>query len=373
MMRSVTTLLLFLLTCAPEAEQERRAKNVILFIGDAAGIPTLNAASIYGYNQPRKLFVQNMRNIALMETSAASNWVTDSAAGMTAIVTGRKTYNGVVSQSDKAVRRKKDGEPLKTILEYAEERGLSTGVVSNSSVASATPAACYAHVNDRNKTGEIFSQALAPHFGDGVDVLIGSGREAILNDTRMLGLDIEQALAAGGLGSYGSLDEIPVEARRAVVLLEDSAFDLGEATERAIGVLSHNPTGFFLMVESDLHTEKLVRGLERTVAFDRVIRRTAESFSDDETLIVFTADHSYDLRIHDGGRDEPLIHESERRAPLDEEESVRLENVRRDDDHTAEEVLVAAQGPGAERVRGVIANTDLFQVMMDAYGWEATP
>ena len=94
MTRSVATLLLLLLACAPEAEQERRAKNVILFIGDAAGIPTLNAASIYGYNQPRKLFVQNMRNIALMETSAASDWVTDSAAGMTAIVTGRKMHNG---------------------------------------------------------------------------------------------------------------------------------------------------------------------------------------------------------------------------------------------------------------------------------------
>lgn len=373
MRRSVTTLLLFLLACAPEAEQERRAKNVILFIGDAAGIPTLHAASIHGYDQPRKLFIHNMPHIALMETSSASGWVTDSAAGMTAIVTGRKTHNGVVSQSDKAVRRKKDGEPLKTILEYAEERGLSTGVVSNSSIVSATPAACYAHVNDRNKTGEIFSQALAPQFGDGVDVLIGPGREAILHDTRTLGLDLEQALAAAGLELHGSLGEIPVEARRAVVLLEDSAFDLGEATERAIGVLSHNPSGFFLMVESDLHTKRLVRGLEKTVAFDRVIRRTAESFSDDETLIVFTADHSYDLRIHDGGRDEPLIHESERRAPFEETESVRLKNVRRDADHTAEEVLVAAQGPGAERVRGVIANTDLFQVMMDAYCWETTP
>jgi alkaline phosphatase len=33
-------------------------------------------------------------------------------------------------------------------------------------------------------------------------------------------------------------------------------------------------------------------------------------------------------------------------------------------------VLVAAQGPGAERVRGYLANTDLFGVMMDAFGWK---
>ena len=65
-----------------------RAKNVVLFLGDAGGIPTLSAASIHGYGEPRRLFIHSMPNIALAETSAASQWVTDSAAGMTAIVTG---------------------------------------------------------------------------------------------------------------------------------------------------------------------------------------------------------------------------------------------------------------------------------------------
>ena len=73
-----------------------------------------------------------MPYVALVETSSASEWVTDSAAAMTAMVTGHKTHNGVLSQSDTAVRGVKDGEALKTILEHAEERGLSTGVVSNS-------------------------------------------------------------------------------------------------------------------------------------------------------------------------------------------------------------------------------------------------
>src|SRR5258707_10415267 len=77
---------------------QQKARNVILFLGDAGGIPVLNAASIQGYQQPRKLFVQNMPNIALSETSAADSWVTDSAAGMTAIVTGVKTNNGVLSE-----------------------------------------------------------------------------------------------------------------------------------------------------------------------------------------------------------------------------------------------------------------------------------
>jgi hypothetical protein len=102
---------------------------------------TLNGASIYGYNASLKLFVQRWPQIGLSNTSPASQWVTDSAAGMTAIVTGQKTNNGVLSESSDATRGEKDGKPLKTILEYAEERGLSTGVVTNVEVADATPAA----------------------------------------------------------------------------------------------------------------------------------------------------------------------------------------------------------------------------------------
>ena len=110
---------------------QQRAKNVILFLGDAGGIPTLNAASIHGYQQPRALYLQHMPHIALSETSSTSSWVTDSAAGMTAIVTGQKTDNGVLSQAPPLGAAKKDGADLKTILEYAEEHGLATGVISN--------------------------------------------------------------------------------------------------------------------------------------------------------------------------------------------------------------------------------------------------
>jgi alkaline phosphatase len=76
------------LTGAASAGAEEKAKNVILFLGDAGGIPTLNAAGIYAHDRPLSLFVHSMPHIALSETSARDAWVTDSAAGMTAIVTG---------------------------------------------------------------------------------------------------------------------------------------------------------------------------------------------------------------------------------------------------------------------------------------------
>ena len=104
----------------------------------AGGIPTLHAASLHGYGAPRKLFVQRMPHIALSDTSSGSHFVTDSAAGMTAIVTGRKINNNMVSQSTSGERGVRDGEPLKTILEYAEERGLSTGIITNDAATGAT-------------------------------------------------------------------------------------------------------------------------------------------------------------------------------------------------------------------------------------------
>jgi alkaline phosphatase len=349
---------------------EKPAQGVILFLADAGGIPTLHAASIHAYGQPGKLFVQQMPHLGLAETSSASDWVTDSAAGMTAIVTGEKTHNGVISQSDAAVRGNKDGAPLKTILEYAEERGLSTGVVSNSSIASATPAACYAHVNDRKKVGEIFAQVLAPRFGDGVDVMIGPGRKEIVDGTKGLGLDVETELPQKGYRLVESIDSIPSDARRVVALLESDEFDLGAATERAIDVLARNPKGFFLMVESDVHTNRMARGLERLAALDRIIRRTAERLRGSDTLILFTADHSFDLRlVRSARKGEPLLIPSAEGSPsVPERRGLTV-----DGHHSAEEVLVAAQGPGADRVRGFLSNTDLFRIMRAAYGWDRQP
>src|ERR1051325_1804539 len=164
-----------LFLCALPAFAQQRAKNVIVFLGDAGGIPTLSAGSIYGYNDAQKLYIQHMPHIGLSDTSASNTWVTDSAAGMTAIVTGTKTYNGAISVTPEPPAGKTELAPLKTILEYAEEHGLSTGVVTNMPAADATPAACYAHVNDRGRWGEIFLQLFEPRYGDGVDVLSAPG------------------------------------------------------------------------------------------------------------------------------------------------------------------------------------------------------
>jgi alkaline phosphatase len=345
------------------------ARNVILFLADAGGIPTLSAASLHGYGEGRRLFVQRMPHIGLSDTAAASQFVTDSAAGMTAIVTGQRTHNGVVGQGPDAVRGVRDGAPLTTILELAEARGLATGVISNDALTGATPASLYAKVNDRAKTAEIFRQALAFAAGDGIDVLIGAGRGPVSRALAAAGSSIDLVAREHARPVLATLDAVPATATKAVVLLDDQEFDLAAAVALARRMLSSNPRGYFLMVESDTHTDAIRHGLDRMVAFDRVIEATAAAAGPD-TLLLFTADHSFDLRVHDGVVGTPLLTGAadERGGGMP---SVRLPHVRMDDSHTGEEVLVAAQGPGAARVRGYMANTDLFGIMLAAFGWPA--
>ena len=354
---------------------DRRAKNVILFLADAGGIPTINAASLHGYGAPRRLFLQRMPHIGLSDTSSASRFVTDSAAGMTAIVTGQKTNNNVVSQSASAERGVRDGEPLKTILEYAEERGLSTGIITNDAVTGATPAALYAKANDRAATAVIFQQAFTPRYGDGVDVMISAGRPAIAKALAATGVDLDAMTRERGRPVLTSLAAVPPDATRAIVLMDSAEFDLAEAVPLALRMLSKNRKGYFLMVEWDTHTDALKRGLDRMVALDKVIERTAQQAGRD-TLLLFTADHSFDVRVRGGQPGQPLLEgfeEAEASRIAEKRRDIRIPAVRMDNGHTGEEVLVAAQGPGAERVRGYLANTDLFGIMMDAFGWKRQP
>lgn len=355
--------LLLLLTLRVSAAGER-AKNIILFLGDAGGLPTLTVAGIYAHNKPQSLFIHSMPHIALSDTSALDAWVTDSAAGMTAIVAGQKTNNGMISELPGV--KGAPGQPLKTVLEYAEEKGLSTGVVTNQPVWDATPAACYAHASSRKSTAEIFSQVFQPRFGDGVDVLIGADRAKLFATMEKAGTNPQDALRKAGYTFFESPAEIPANASRAVSIYDGDDFKPAPVIDNVLQILSRNPKGYFLMVEWDMHTNKVNKGLDRVVVMDELIRHVAGKVSSD-TLIVYAADHSFDMRLRGGKKGSPLAPQiaATLNAPPPNKPVVAVEN-----SHTGEDILVAARGPGAERVHGFIPNTRLFNIMLAAYGWE---
>lgn len=360
---------------SPPKAPQQKARNVILFLADAGGVASVNAASLLGYGEPLKLHVQQWPHLGLSDTTPVDQFVSDSANGMSAIVTGVKTRNGVISQSPAAVRGKVDGAPTKTLLEYAEEHGLRTGVVTSQPIADATPAATYAHANDRKKWGEIFQQAFTPRFGDGVDVLFGTGRATIGQQLAAAGTGFDQLAKTHERPIYAKLEDAPAANTRPIVVAENDQLDTRAATLRALDLLQASPKGYLLVVEWDAHTDDPREGLQHIVDFDKLIAEIEKRVDLKDTLLVFTADHSFGLQVDGGKRGEPLLEGYEawkaaQTPAAKDEDLIRLKNVMVNRSHTGEEVVALATGAGAERVRGYFPNTHLFQVMMDAWGWK---
>jgi alkaline phosphatase len=144
-----------------ERNESRRAKNVILFVGDGMGVSTVTAARILEGQlkgkpgEENRLSFEHFPNVALSKTYSWDQQTSDSAPTMTAMVTGYKAREGMLSVNHLTARGECrasviDANSLKTILEIAAEQGKSTGVVSTARLTHATPAALYAHTSVRD-------------------------------------------------------------------------------------------------------------------------------------------------------------------------------------------------------------------------------
>jgi alkaline phosphatase len=143
------------------SDQMRRAKNVILFIGDGMGVSTVTAARILAGQlkatdgEYHRLSFETLPYMALSVTASANQQTSDSAPTATAIVSGIKTNDGAISVDQTIDRNEISAEvtaskSVKTILERAEQKGLSTGVVTTARLTHATPAVNYAHISNRD-------------------------------------------------------------------------------------------------------------------------------------------------------------------------------------------------------------------------------
>jgi alkaline phosphatase len=241
-------------------------------------------------------------------------------------------------------------------------------------ITDATPAACYAHTNSRSTSAEIFQQIFTPRFGDGVDVVLGAGRKSILAAGQKAGLDLEALSAGKQRPLHRALDEVGAAEARPIVVVEKD-FDVPAATRLALKTLSKSRQGYFLMVEWDAHTDNPRTGIEAVVGFDKLIREIAAQVDLRDTLILFTADHSFDLREVPSDRDQPLLKgwdewQASHQTKEQRREEIRLPALRIGHGHTGEEVLATAQGPGSDQLKGFIPNTRLFELMLNAYGWK---
>lgn len=337
--------------CGGNSSSNDAPKNVIFFLGDGMGMTTLTAARIYSVGEDGELTIDTLPETAFVKTYSNNAQVTDSAPSMAAYMTGVKMNNEVISMSpetsafdatgkdylngtDSTCPTSGNGTAVTTLLELAKKSGWGTGAVTTTRVTHATPAATYAHICHRDGENTIAAQVVPggsgynSALGDGLDVLLGGGRQFFLptaaGGKRTDGRDLtaefktqgytyvknKSEFDAAAAGSTNKLVGLFTSGHMSYDLDRDASLEpsLADMTSKAIDILSKNQKGFFLMVEGGridhaLHETTAKKALQDTVAFDNAIKTAIEKMKAKDadlknTLIVVTADHDHTLVLN---------------------------------------------------------------------------
>jgi alkaline phosphatase len=330
----------------PRVTGEGQAKNILFFLGDGMGINTLTAARIYAVGEEGELAIDTLPESAFVKTFSNDAQVTDSAASMSAYMTGVKQNNGVISMSTetrsispgtegkRTVSRCNNGSAVPTLAELAKARGMAAGVVTTTSVTDATPAATYAHACHRKLEEDIAASLVPGGAGyntalgaTGLDLVFGGGLQQFTpvdaGGKRADGRNLLAELQTKGwrvASSTAQLQALAPNSQPAIGLFARNHFAyeaardpakqpaLAEMTAKAIDILSTHPNGFFLMVEGGLidhglHATLAKRALQETVSYNAAIKTALDKMNKldpglKNTLIVATADHDHTLLIN---------------------------------------------------------------------------
>ena len=324
----------------------KKAKNVIVLIGDGMG-----PAQVYSLilTSPEATAFERFPYSGFSITKSASNEITDSAAGGSAIANGTKSNNGNVGLNA-------DSIPMPSMLEIFAEQGKKTGVVVTCAVTHATPADFLAHNVTRKDNEGI---ALEISEKEGLDVLIGGGKKYFTE--RKDSLDLLGKMWENGWNIYDSLEQIEDNGAKTMVLTcrkhIDKAPDRGDflpkATAKAIEMLD-NENGFFLMVEGSqidfaCHDNDSATLVEEMIDFNNTLNVVLDfAEKDGNTLVVVTADHET------GGL--TIVDPQGKYTRTDFKWSTGS--------HSAVFVPVFSYGPGAEKFSGVMDNTEIINRIM---------
>lgn len=344
----IATALISTSCCSNNEKQDpQKAKNVIVLIGDGMG-PAQVYSLILTSDEPTAF--QRFPYSGFSITKSASNEITDSAAGGTAIAIGKKTNNGVVGMNP-------DSIAVPSMLEIFAEQGKKTGVVVTCSVTHATPADFIAHNITRKDNEGI---ALEISNKKKLDVLFGGGKKYFTERTDSL--DLLNKMWDNGWNIYDSLSQIEDNNARTMVLASrkhmvkapERGDFLPNATAKAIEMLD-NENGFFLMVEGSqidfaCHDNDSTTLVEEMRDFNKTLNVVLDfAEKDGNTLVVVTADHETGgLTIVDP-----------------EGKYTRTDFKWSTGSHSAVFVPVFSYGPGAERFTGIMDNTEIISKIME--------
>ncbi|WP_134609960.1 alkaline phosphatase [Pseudomonas aeruginosa] len=401
---------------------KKKAKNVILLIGDGMGDSEITVARNYargagGYFKGIDALplTGQYTHYSLHKDSGLPDYVTDSAASATAWATGVKSYNGAIGVDIHE-------QPHRNLLELAKLNGKATGNVSTAELQDATPAALLAHVTARKCYGPEATSKQCPsnaleNGGAGSiteqwlktrpDVVLGGGAATFAETAkagRYAGKTLRAQAEARGYRIVENLDELKA-VRRAnqkqpliglfapgnmpVRWLGPTATyhgnlnqpavsceanpkrtadipTLAQMTSKAIELLKDNPNGFFLQVEGASidkqdHAANPCGQIGETVDLDEAVQKAlAFAKADGETLVIVTADHAHASQIIPPETAAPGLTQL-----LTTKDGAPLaisygNSEEGSQEHTGTQLRIAAYGPQAANVTGLTDQTDLF-------------
>lgn len=322
------------------------ARNVILCIGDGMGPEQVKAARLF---KGEPLFFETLQHQGSMTVAPATGLITDSAASATAMATGVKVNNGVLS-----VAQPGDGDALPTCLEHFQGYGKSVGLVTTASITHATPSAFAVHATNRYDYAAIANDYL---YGSRPNVLFGGGDNGmsptgavaagytvVTNRSELLAVESAE-FVSGQFGAYS----MPYEYDGL-----GSLPSLTDMTLAALRLLGNDPDGFFLMVEGGridhaCHAHDIARCVAETLAFDAAVSAVHQWAAErNDTLLIVTADHET------GGLS----------VIADRGEGVVADVTWSTGWHTATPVSVYTWGINAGLVTNVVTNADIYSLIM---------
>lgn len=318
-------------------KSKKRAKNVILFVGDGMSLQARQIARILskGITEGRYndlLNMEKMDNVAVVTTSGYDAIVTDSANSASAYATGHKSVVNAMGVYENCTKDPFDDPKVENIIELVKRtRGMATGIVSTSNITDATPAAMVSHTRRRAEQNFIAQTMLEDKHRP--DVILGGGSRHFIpmdvpGSKRKDNVDVIKSFEDLGYSFSGTktelentpqsadkllglyqLDNMNVYIDRAVIknpkVLKgfNDQPGLVEMTEKAIDTLSKNDNGFFLMVEGacvdkQLHVLDWQRAAYDNIELDKAVG-AAQKFAaqNNDTLIIVVADHAHGASI----------------------------------------------------------------------------
>lgn len=322
-----------------------KVKNIILLIGDGMGLAQIYSGLTANHGE---LNLSQFLNIGFSKTTAADSYITDSAAGATAMATGQKARNRAIGVDTNNI-------PLKNLPDIIKPLGIKTGLISAGNITDATPAAFYAHQPERSMDSTIALDFLKST----VEIMIGGGtmvfnKHKVSDSLRKKGFQVSNQWKdlTSLKAPFVLLDD-----SKTVSMLSGRGNFLTESFAKTQQTLSKSGKGFFIMAEGAQidyggHANKVPYVVTEMLDFDQLIGEALRfADSNGETLVIVTADHETGgLTLLDGDL---------KRGYVDGSFSTN--------DHTAIMVPVFAYGPHALDFRGVYENTEIFNKLFNIF------